>query len=87
MQNKSKLSDFVFQGSDPRAYMKVASKLLLAGFLGVATGWVLQPFFATVFHLPYYWAYWPAVLCGFIVNLRSQVRMKNLNLKKQEEMY
>lgn len=84
-----KIAKFVFQGNEPRSYLKAASKLLLAGFLGVATGWVMQPFFSIVFGLPYWFAYWPAVLCGFIVNLRSQVRMKNINIaaKEEEGMY
>lgn len=85
MQSKSdKLSELLFQGANPRVYLKAASKLLLAGFLGVVTGWVLQPFFSTVFGLPYWLSYWPAVLCGFIVNLRSQVKMKNINLREKD---
>lgn len=85
MLNKSRLIEFIFQGADPRSYIRAASKLLVAGFLGVVTGWVCQPFFATVFHLPYYWAYWPAVLAGFIVNLRSQVKMKNLKVEEKKK--
>ena len=74
------INRLLFQGKDPKSYLKAASKLLVAGFLGVLTGWALQPFFTTVLGLPYYWSYWPAVLCGFIVNLRAQVKMKNINV-------
>ena len=77
---KSEVVSFLFQGKDPMTYLKAASKLLIAGFLGVVTGWVLQPFFSVVFGLPYWLSYWPAVLAGFIVNLRTQVRMKNLKV-------
>ena len=84
MQSKSKLIDLIFQGKDPHAYLRAAKKLLIAGAIGVATAWVMQPFFATVFGLPYYWAYWPAIAIGFIANLRSQVKMKNLNLEEKK---
>ena len=80
-----RLFAILFQGYDPRTYLKASTKLLVAGFLGVVTGWILQPFFSLVFGLPYWWAYWPAVLCGFIVNLRAQVRMKNLNVGKKDD--
>ena len=72
----------VFQGYPPLPYLKAASKLLAAGAVGVSVGWVLQPFFSTVFGLPYWISYWPAVLAGFIVNLRTQVKLKNLKLDK-----
>ena len=81
----SAITRFIFQGQDPKTYLKAASKLLIAGALGVATGWVLQPFFSTVFGWPYWLSYWPAVFIGFIVNLRSQVRMKNLNVEKRPD--
>ena len=74
----------VFQGYAPWPYLKASAKLLVAGFLGVVTGWVLQPFFTTVFGLPYWLSYWPAVLAGFIVNLRAQVKMRNLKLPEKE---
>ena len=77
------LQEILFQGQDPKAYLKAASKLLIAGVLGVLVGWVLQPFFSTVFGWPYWLSYWPAVLGGFIVNLRAQVRMKNLNVNQK----
>ena len=72
-----------FQGNQPIPYIRAASKLLFAGFLGVVAGWVLQPFFSTVFALPYWLSYWPAVLVGFVVNLRAQVWMKNIRLEKK----
>ena len=78
-----RILDVAFQGNPPIPYLKAASKLLVAGFLGVVTGWVLQPFFSDVFAIPYWLAYWPAVLAGFIVNLRAQVKMKNLNVNKK----
>ena len=74
----------MFQGHDPKAYIKAGSKLLFAGALGVLTGWVLQPFFTTVLGIPYWMAYWPAVLGGFIVNLRTQIRLKNLRLEDKK---
>ena len=61
---------------------RLTLKVLAAGFLGVLVGWIAQPFFSTVFALPYWWAYWPAVVLGFIVNIRSQKRMGSLNVKK-----
>ena len=61
---------------------KLALKVLSAGFLGVLVGWVMQPFFSTVLGLPYWFSYWPAVLVGFIVNIRSQKRMGSLNVDK-----
>lgn len=78
-----RISRMAFQGHPPLLYLKAASKLLVAGFLGVVTGWVLQPFFSTVFAIPYWLAYWPAVIVGFLVNLRAQVKMKNLNVDKK----
>ena len=80
-----RILDMAFQGHPPVPYIRAASKLLFAGFLGVVTGWVLQPFFSDVFAIPYWLAYWPAVLAGFIVNLRAQIRMKNLNVGKKDD--
>lgn len=78
------LQRYIFQGHPPLPYVRAASKLLVAGFLGVVTGWVLQPFFSTVLGIPYWLAYWPAVIAGFVVNLRAQVKMKNLNVEKSQ---
>ncbi len=75
--------------ADPLSYRitgvesRLALKVLFAGFVGVAVGWVAQPFFSAVLALPYWWAYWPAVLLGFIVNVRSQKKMGSLNVKKK----
>ena len=80
-----KLLGLAFQGHEPRAYLKAASKLLVAGFLGVLAGWVLQPFFSTVLGIPYWLAYWPAVIGGFIVNLRTQVSLKNLRIQDEHQ--
>ena len=81
----SRLVSMAFQGHLPIPYVKAASKLLIAGFLGVVVGWVLQPFFSTVLGIPYWFAYWPAVLGGFIVNLRAQVKMRNLAIKDRTD--
>ena len=83
MQSKD-LLELLFQGKEPKSYLKAASKLLIAGFLGVVVGWVAQPFFSVVLGVPYWLAYWPAVLAGFLVNLRSQVKMNNLKVKDNE---
>ena len=79
------LQRYIFQGQPPLPYMRAASKLLVAGFLGVVTGWVLQPFFSTVLGVPYWLAYWPAVIAGFVVNLRAQVKMKNIAIHKEPD--
>lgn len=80
-----RLLELVFQGYDPRAYLKAATKLLIAGFIGVCVGWIAQPFFVTVLGLPYWMAYWPAVLAGYVANLRTQVSVKNIKLEKPLE--
>ena len=71
-------------GYDFRDLVKRASLTLTAGFFGVLTGWVLQPFFATVFGMPYWLAYWPAVMGGFVVNFATQVKSNNIVVKKSE---
>ena len=78
-----KLLGLAFQGHEPRAYLKAASKLLVAGFVGVLVGWVLQPFFGVVFGLPYWVSYWPAILLGYVANLRTQVSLKNLRIQDE----
>jgi hypothetical protein len=85
MQKEKTLNDIIFQGHAPIPYLKSASKLLVAGFLGVLTGWVLQGFFTLIMGVPYWIAYWPAIGIGFIVNLRSQVKMKNLKIEDKRQ--
>jgi hypothetical protein len=70
-------------GYDLRDYARKASKTLLAGFLGVLVGDVLQFFFAG--YMPFWLAYWPAVAFGFVVNFNTQVLMKNIPVKKHEK--
>lgn len=73
-----RLVDVAFQGHPPVPYIKTAWKFLIGGAVGIVIAWVLQPFFTTVLGLPYWMAYWPAVMGGYIGNLRSQVKIKNL---------
>ncbi|MDE1854529.1 MAG: hypothetical protein KGI38_12395 [Thaumarchaeota archaeon] len=86
MRNYRSVRELLFQGHEPSAYLKAASKVLVAGFFGVLTGWVLQPFFTTVLGIPYWLAYWPAVMGGFIVNLRTQVSLKNIRMEKKKDV-
>jgi len=75
-----RLFDLAFQGHLPRPYIKAASKLLFAGFLGLIVGDLVQQVITPMTGLPYALTYILGALVGFVVNLRAQVRMKNLKL-------
>ena len=75
-----RLLALVFQGHPPRPYLKASFKLLAAGFLGLVVGDVAQQIITPMTGWPYALTYIIGALFGFVVNLRAQVKMKNLNV-------
>lgn len=83
IKQKRSLTRLIFQGKAPASYTKSASKTLIAGFLGVMVGSLVQ-YFLNFFGYPIILTYWMGALVGFIVNFRFQVMVKNIRPDEKE---
>ena len=68
-------------GFDTRDLFFRASKTLLAGAVGVGVGYGVT-LFLTLHGITYAVAAWPGYGCGFLANFATQVKMRNIIVKR-----
>ena len=79
MSNK-RLNELLFQGHRPLAYIKTAWKVLFAGFIGLLVGDAIQQIVTPMTGWPWAITYIVGALVGFIVNLRTQIRLGSVKV-------